>query len=236
MKGLHHVGITVKDLMRRSASTTTFSASRFLERAQPLVRRRGVGGPCRGGSGRRAAAGMPAAGNTIFELLEYKSPPSETTMPLKSTTQEPRTWASLSTTSRRRSPSSRRKAPKFYGPVNVVDEGVLAGWRWVYFDDPDGYPLELAEVATTTRTSGVRESRRISSRGRSAGRTRPRGAHDRPQRGSAGTSDTDDVVPTAGRDTFTFGSGRAVRVNVNEPLPTCTSKLNRRPDRKTVWM
>jgi hypothetical protein len=29
----------------------------------------------------------------------------------------------------------------------VVDEGVLAGWRWVYFEDPDGYPLELVEVA-----------------------------------------------------------------------------------------
>jgi hypothetical protein len=29
----------------------------------------------------------------------------------------------------------------------VVDEGVLAGWRWVYFQDPDGYPLELVEVA-----------------------------------------------------------------------------------------
>jgi hypothetical protein len=24
---------------------------------------------------------------------------------------------------------------------------VLAGWRWVYFADPDGYPLELVEVA-----------------------------------------------------------------------------------------
>jgi catechol 2,3-dioxygenase-like lactoylglutathione lyase family enzyme len=27
------------------------------------------------------------------------------------------------------------------------DEGVLAGWRWVYFEDPDGYPLELVQVA-----------------------------------------------------------------------------------------
>ena len=35
----------------------------------------------------------------------------------------------------------------FFSPVNVVDEGVLAGWRWVYFADPDGYPLELVEVA-----------------------------------------------------------------------------------------
>jgi acyl-coenzyme A synthetase/AMP-(fatty) acid ligase len=24
--------------------------------------------------------------------------------------------------------------------VNVVDDGVLAGWRWVCFADPDGYP------------------------------------------------------------------------------------------------
>jgi hypothetical protein len=42
--------------------------------------------------------------------------------------------------------------------VNAVGEGaksntsaataaVLAGWRWVYFADPDGYPLELVEVA-----------------------------------------------------------------------------------------
>jgi hypothetical protein len=29
----------------------------------------------------------------------------------------------------------------------VVDDGVLAGWRWVYFADPDGYPLELVEHA-----------------------------------------------------------------------------------------
>jgi hypothetical protein len=24
---------------------------------------------------------------------------------------------------------------------------VLAGWRWVYFADPDGYPLELVQNA-----------------------------------------------------------------------------------------
>jgi catechol 2,3-dioxygenase-like lactoylglutathione lyase family enzyme len=39
------------------------------------------------------------------------------------------------------------KGIEFFSPVNVVDEGVLAGWRWVYFADPDGYPLELVEVA-----------------------------------------------------------------------------------------
>jgi len=36
---------------------------------------------------------------------------------------------------------------EFYSDINVVDDGVLAGWRWVYFSDPDGYPLELVETA-----------------------------------------------------------------------------------------
>src|SRR5580765_6699878 len=36
------------------------------------------------------------------------------------------------------------RAPRRRHPGN---EGVLAGWRCVYFEDPDGYPLELVEVA-----------------------------------------------------------------------------------------
>jgi catechol 2,3-dioxygenase-like lactoylglutathione lyase family enzyme len=35
----------------------------------------------------------------------------------------------------------------FLSELNVVDEGVLAGWRWVYFTDPDGNALELVEIA-----------------------------------------------------------------------------------------
>jgi catechol 2,3-dioxygenase-like lactoylglutathione lyase family enzyme len=36
---------------------------------------------------------------------------------------------------------------EFLSEVNVVDEGVLAGWRWVYFRDPFGIVLELVEIA-----------------------------------------------------------------------------------------
>jgi glyoxylase I family protein len=39
------------------------------------------------------------------------------------------------------------KGVEFYSDVNVVDEGPLAGWRWVYFADPDGISLELVEEA-----------------------------------------------------------------------------------------
>jgi len=39
------------------------------------------------------------------------------------------------------------KGVEFYSDVNVVDEGPLAGWRSVYFADPDGLSLELVEIA-----------------------------------------------------------------------------------------
>jgi len=51
------------------------------------------------------------------------------------------------------------KGVRFYSDVNAVDEGVLAGWRWVYFSDPDGNALELVEIAYTRpeeRAVGIR--------------------------------------------------------------------------------
>jgi catechol 2,3-dioxygenase-like lactoylglutathione lyase family enzyme len=39
------------------------------------------------------------------------------------------------------------KGVTFLSEPNTVDEGVLAGWRWVYFHDPDLIPLELVQVA-----------------------------------------------------------------------------------------
>jgi glyoxylase I family protein len=39
------------------------------------------------------------------------------------------------------------KGVEFYSDVNVEDAGPLAGWRWVYFADPDGLTLELVQEA-----------------------------------------------------------------------------------------
>ena len=86
-------------------------------------------------------------GDTTLELLEYKSPPSETMMPLKSNNRGASHVAFLVDDIEAKKAALEAKGVEFYGPVNVVDEGVLAGWRWVYFNDPDGYPLELVEVA-----------------------------------------------------------------------------------------
>ena len=86
-------------------------------------------------------------GDTTLELLEYKSPPSETTGPLTSNSLGASHVAFLVDDIEATKAELEAKGIKFYSDVNVVDEGVLAGWRWVYFEDPDGYPLELVEVA-----------------------------------------------------------------------------------------
>ena len=52
------------------------------------------------------------------------------------------------------------KGVMFLSDVNVVDEGVLAGWRWVYFHDPDRIPVELVQVAyynEEERETGIAE-------------------------------------------------------------------------------
>jgi hypothetical protein len=36
---------------------------------------------------------------------------------------------------------------RFIAAPEAIDEGVLAGWRWAYFTDPDGITLELVEIA-----------------------------------------------------------------------------------------
>jgi catechol 2,3-dioxygenase-like lactoylglutathione lyase family enzyme len=83
----------------------------------------------------------------ILELLEYRQPPSATTRPLRSNDRGASHIAFHVDDIEAKKAELEAKGIEFYSPVNVVDEGVLAGWRWAYFEDPDGYPLELVEVA-----------------------------------------------------------------------------------------
>jgi catechol 2,3-dioxygenase-like lactoylglutathione lyase family enzyme len=146
MKGLHHVGITVKDLDASIRFYHDVLGLQFSNEPSPWFE----------GEELSAGVGVPGAalrqvslllGETILELLEYKSPPSETTGPLKSNSRGASHVAFAVDDIEATKAEFEAKGIEFYGPVNIVDEGVLAGWRWVYFDDPDGYPLELVQVA-----------------------------------------------------------------------------------------
>ena len=146
MKGLHHVGITVKDLDASIHFYHDVLGLGFSNEPSPWFDAAELGD----------AVGVPGAalrqvslalGDTTLELLEYKSPPSETTAPLKSNNRGASHVAFFVDDIEGKKAELEAKGIEFYSPVNVVDEGVLAGWRWVYFDDPDGYPLELVQVA-----------------------------------------------------------------------------------------
>jgi catechol 2,3-dioxygenase-like lactoylglutathione lyase family enzyme len=146
MKGLHHVGITVNDLDASIRFYHDLLGLEFSNEPSPWFEGEELG----------IAVGAPGAalrqvslllGDTTLELLEYKSPPSDTRAPLASNNIGASHVAFLVDDIRATKTELEGKGITFYSDVNVVDEGVLAGWRWVYFEDPDGYPLELVEVA-----------------------------------------------------------------------------------------
>jgi catechol 2,3-dioxygenase-like lactoylglutathione lyase family enzyme len=146
MKGLHHVGITVKDLDASIRFYHDVLGLQFSNEPSPWFDAPELG----------PAVGVPGAGlrqvslllgDTTLELLEYKSPPSQTTKPLDSNCIGASHVAFRVDDIEATKAELEAKGIEFFSDVNVVDEGVLAGWRWVYFSDPDGYPLELVEVA-----------------------------------------------------------------------------------------
>src|SRR4051812_25015324 len=146
MKGLHHVGITVKDLEASIRFYHDVLGLGFVNEPSPWFDGAELGG----------AVGVPGAalrqvslkvGDTTLELLEYRNPPTETERPLLSNNIGASHVAFPVDDIHATKAELEAKGIVFYSGVNVVDEGVLAGWRWVYFEDPDGYPLELVEVA-----------------------------------------------------------------------------------------
>jgi catechol 2,3-dioxygenase-like lactoylglutathione lyase family enzyme len=146
MKGLHHVGITVKDLDASIRFYHDVLGLEFSNEPSPWF-----DGPDLG-----PAVGVPGAalrqvslllGDTTLELLEYRSPASQTEAPLMSQSVGASHVAFVVDDIEAKKAELEALGIRFYSDVNVVDEGVLAGWRWVYFEDPDGYPLELVEVA-----------------------------------------------------------------------------------------
>lgn len=146
MKALHHVGITVKDLDASIRFYHDVLGLQFSNEPSPWFEGEELG----------TAVGVPGGalrqvslvlGDSMFELLEYKGPPSETTRPLNSNSFGASHVAFVVDDIEAKKAELEAKGIEFYSDVNRVDEGVLAGWRWVYFEDPDGYPLELVEVA-----------------------------------------------------------------------------------------
>jgi catechol 2,3-dioxygenase-like lactoylglutathione lyase family enzyme len=147
-KGVHHIGITVADLDVAIDFYRGVLGLDIVSEPSPVFDGPELG-PAVGVQGAALRQVCLAADTAIVELLEYRSPPSPVDTPLAQNAlgaQHVAFWVQDIEATKR---DLEAKGVTFLSDVNVVDDGVLAGWRWVYFTDPDGNALELIEVAYT---------------------------------------------------------------------------------------
>ncbi len=148
MKGLHHVGITVADLEKAIDFYHGVLGLQFVNEPSPVFDDPELG-PAVGVSGAALRQVSLALGATILELLEYTAPPSPVSAPLPQNALGAQHVGFLVDDVAATKAELEAKGVRFFSDVNTVDEGVLAGWRWVYFSDPEGNALELVQIAYT---------------------------------------------------------------------------------------
>lgn len=85
-------------------------------------------------------------GGGELELLEYMTPPSPVAKPLPLNALGAEHVAFRVEGIEQKVKELAAKGVEFLSPIQVVEEGPLAGWHWVYFKDPDGITMELIEV------------------------------------------------------------------------------------------
>jgi glyoxylase I family protein len=158
MNGMHHVGITVSDLERGIDFYHGVLGLGFVNEPSPVFDDPALG-PAVGVPGAALRQVSLALGGVTLELLEYSRPESPVAAPLPQNALGAQHVAFLVEDIHAKKAELEAKGIEFFSDVNIVDEGVLAGWRWVYFSDPDGNALELVEVAyrrEDERAAGIR--------------------------------------------------------------------------------
>jgi catechol 2,3-dioxygenase-like lactoylglutathione lyase family enzyme len=146
MRAIHHTGVTVSDLEQSIGFYRDVVGLPVAMDASEVFDDPGLG-PKVGVPGAKLRLVTFAVGDGLLELLEYVEPASPVTEPLPQNALGSQHVAlhvdDVAAEVRRLSAAG----VEFLGDVTVVDEGVLAGWRWVYFRDPDGILVELVEIA-----------------------------------------------------------------------------------------
>jgi catechol 2,3-dioxygenase-like lactoylglutathione lyase family enzyme len=147
MRGIHHVGITVPDL---DAGIEFYNGVLGLPLADPPspVFDHDELGDAVGVEGAALRQVNLALGDSIVELIEYTAPaPPYEDRPVQANGRGAAHLAFRVDDCAAKKAELEAAGVEFLSEPNVVDEGVLAGWRWVYFRDPFGIVLELVELA-----------------------------------------------------------------------------------------
>jgi catechol 2,3-dioxygenase-like lactoylglutathione lyase family enzyme len=147
LQAVHHVGLVVTDLDRSIYFYHDVLGLPFANEPTPWFSgpdlETGVGVP--GATLRQVSLWVNQG--SIMELIEYGNRPAANTAPVPNNHLGAAHVCFRVDDVRAKKAELEAQGVAFYSDVNVVDEGPLAGWRWVYFSDPDGLALELVEVA-----------------------------------------------------------------------------------------
>ena len=157
--GVHHTGIIVKNLDRSIYFYHDILGLQFQNEPSPWFEgeeiARGVGVP--GAILRQVCL---TTGDGVVELVEYGNRPTDNNEPTPQNRLGAMHVALRVDDVVATKAELEGKGIEFLTDANTVDDGVLAGWRWVYFHDPDGITVELVEVAyvnTEEREKGIAE-------------------------------------------------------------------------------
>jgi glyoxylase I family protein len=148
MDRMHHTGIIVSDLERAIGFYHDVLGLPLASEPTPVFDGAELG-PALGVPGAKLRVVTFDVGGDTLELLEYLTPPSPIETPMPQNARGAHHVAFRVDDIDAKVLELEAKGITFLSPVNHVDDGVLAGWRWVYFTDPDGITLELVEIAYT---------------------------------------------------------------------------------------
>lgn len=144
--GVHHAGIIVKDLDRSIYFYHDVLGLPFITEPSPWFSgedlAKGVGVP--GASLRQACLGVA---ETQVELIEYGNREDDHNEAVHQNHLGAMHVALRVDDIVAEKARLEAAGVEFLSEINIVDDGVLAGWRWVYLHDPDGITIELVEVA-----------------------------------------------------------------------------------------
>ncbi len=147
LKAVHHVGLVVRDLDRSIYFYHDILGLPFANEPTPWFDgpqlEKGVGVP----GARLRQTSLWVGANSTMELIEYANRPHTSTAPVPNNYMGAAHVCFKVEDVQATKTELESRGVTFYSDVNVVDSGPLAGWRWVYFSDPDGMALELVEIS-----------------------------------------------------------------------------------------